>query len=65
MTQAKAQTVIAAVVAAGFDATAHQLPDTSWTVKVTAPTFTIDSATVSNFVTTQAIVGKSQEVLLS
>jgi hypothetical protein len=66
MTQTKAQTVVAAVVAAGYDATVHFNQATSvWTVTVTAPTFTIDSAVVANFVSSQGIVGTSQQVLLS
>jgi hypothetical protein len=65
MTQAKAQTVVAAVVGAGYDARVHHRTDGTWIVRVVAPEFSIDSLVVTNFVAANGIVGTLQEVELS
>lgn len=65
MTQTKAESVIAAVVAADYPATVSQLQDGSWTVLVQAKGYTLDSAVVQNFVVSNGVTGTSNMVLLT
>lgn len=65
MTQAKAETVVAAVVAAGFNARAFTSDGTNWFVRVNSNAFNISAAVADNFAVANAINANMAEVELS
>jgi len=65
MTTAQAQACVSAIIGAGFDALAHKLPDDTWKVRATSPTFGIDSTQVTALVNAQSVIGKVAEVEFS
>jgi len=55
MTQVKAQTVISALIAAGYSVSARVQPDGEWVVEATGND--IDVQTVAAFATSKAVIG--------